>query len=287
MRSALLACALLAAVSAQADQPGPPLYAIESGGNTVYLLGSVHVLRDGDLPLPEHIEAAYADAEQLVFEIDPASMNSSAAGAALAMRAMFQDGRRLQDVLTKQTWGELSAYASERKLDLNGFAMMEPWFVSLTLLSQELVKHGFRPDQGVEHHLGGRAGTDQKGIGALETVDEQFDLFDRLPIATQEQQLLQFLDESGEVKPQLDRLIDAWRDGRIESLEGELMDSFKEYPDLYESLIVNRNRNWVPRIEALIGKDEDYLVVVGAFHLVGKDSVLHMLRERGLSPKAL
>ena len=48
-----------------------------------------------------------------------------------------------------------------------------------------------------------------------------------------------------------------------------------------------RNRQWLPKIEALLNEDRDYLVVVGALHFVGRDGLLALLKSHGHKAVAL
>ncbi len=50
---------------------------------------------------------------------------------------------------------------------------------------------------------------------------------------------------------------------------------------MYQRLLVERNKNWMPKIEALFTRRGRALVVVGAAHLVGPDGLLAMLRSKG------
>jgi hypothetical protein len=61
----------------------------------------------------------------------------------------------------------------------------------------------------------------------------------------------------------------------------------REMPALYEAMVVRRNRNWIPKIRALLAKPGTHFVVVGVAHLVGRDGILKMLAEKGVKVKRL
>ena len=42
-------------------------------------------------------------------------------------------------------------------------------------------------------------------------------------------------------------------------------------------------RKWIARIEALLNDEENYLIIVGTGHLVGRDSVLDLLKKDGIA----
>jgi uncharacterized protein YbaP (TraB family) len=280
-----LALALLAAVAAgrAAAEDRGVLWTVQGRQNTVYLLGSVHVLRPGDAGLPRAALDAYADAEQLVMEID---LDDAAVGDPLAMAQQMQAsaalpaGQSLQSVLGSD-YAEVARRASEAGLELAMFDRFQPWFVATLLLQLELAKRGFDPALGIEQQLASRAVADRKPIMGLETPAQQFAVLSGLSLADQKRFLLMTLDESAQADAELEQLLAAWRKGDITALAALLSDEFERFPQLYRPLTEDRNRAWVGQLDDLLDDRDDYLVVVGALHLVGRDSVVDLLRQRG------
>jgi len=282
---AALALALLASVAAGravAEDRGV-LWTLQGRQNTVYLLGSVHVLRPGDAALPRAALDAYADAEQLVMEID---LDDAALGDPLAIAQQMQAsaalpaGQSLQSVLGSD-YAEVARRASEAGLELAMFDRFQPWFVATLLLQLELAKRGFDPALGIEQQLAGRAVADRKPIMGLETPAQQFAVLSGLSLADQKRFLLMTLDESAQADAELEQLLAAWRKGDITALAALLSDEFERFPQLYRPLTEDRNRAWVGQLGDLLDDRDDYLVVVGALHLVGRNSVVDLLRQRG------
>jgi uncharacterized protein YbaP (TraB family) len=282
---AALALTLLATVAsgrAAAEDRGV-LWTVQGRQNTVYLLGSVHVLRPGDAALPRAALDAYADAEQLVMEID---LDDATVGDPLAMAQQMQAsaalpaGQSLQAVLGSD-YAEVARRASDAGLDLEMFDRFQPWFVATLLLQLELAKRGFDPALGIEQQLAGRAIADRKPITGLETPAQQFAVLSGLSLADQKRFLLMTLDESAQADTELEQLLAAWRKGDTSALAALLSDEFERFPQLYRPLTEDRNRAWVGQLDDLLDDRDDYLVVVGALHLVGRDSVIDLLRQRG------
>jgi|OpeIllAssembly_1097287.scaffolds.fasta_scaffold63725_2 hypothetical protein len=278
-----LAAMALSTPVAGAREPGL-LWAVEGQQNTVYLLGSVHLLRDADqLGLPGAAEAAYADAERLVMEIDlddPAVASPVAMISEMQRSALLPAGSTLREVLGSDH-AAIATQAAHAGLDLamlDGFA---PWFVATLLLQAELAGRGFRPELGVEQRIAERALRDGKPIEGLETPAEQFAVLARLPLPLQKRFLQMTLEETESIDSDLERMLEAWRTGNAEALAELLSDGYEEFPELYGPLTEQRNRAWVEEIGALLDDADDYLVVVGALHLVGRDSVVDLLRRRG------
>jgi uncharacterized protein YbaP (TraB family) len=55
----------------------------------------------------------------------------------------------------------------------------------------------------------------------------------------------------------------------------------RDYPRIYQSLLVERNNNWMPRIKKLLQHPEPKLILVGALHLAGPDGLLAILAGNG------
>jgi uncharacterized protein YbaP (TraB family) len=259
------------------------LWTVRGAYNTVYLLGSIHVLRPGDGDLPRAALEAYADAEQLVMEIDlddPAVADPTAMLGTMQRAALLPDGESLRRVL-----GEDYAAIAERVrasgLDLAVFDRFAPWFVATMLLQLDLAQRGFQPELGIEQKLAERAVRDGKPIEGLETAEQQFALLAGLPLPEQKRFLLMTLGESARLDEEIEELLAAWRSGDTDTLEEMLSAAFEEFPELYGPLTEDRNRAWVKRLVQLLDDRDDYLVVVGALHLVGRHSVVDLLRQRG------
>ncbi|NIW25151.1 MAG: TraB/GumN family protein, partial [Gammaproteobacteria bacterium] len=165
--------------------------------------------------------------------------------------------------------------------DIAALERVEPWLVALTLMDLGMTRLGYRSEQGLEQHLLLRAQRDRKPVYGLESVADQIGVFDRLTSTEQEAMLEQALTELDSAGQEMDELLNAWRDGSLETLTDKLSAAFEEFPGLYESLVVDRNRNWIPEIERLAVQPGRHLVVVGALHLVGEHNVVDLLRERG------
>jgi len=282
--AALLAATVMAAAPAAADTAERSVvWSVRGEHNTVYLFGSIHVLRPGDVGLPRAAAAAYDDAEQLVMEIDmddPAIADPLAMAGQMQRYAQLPAGQSLRSVLGDDH-PTVAAYVREAGLDialLDGFA---PWFVGLMVLQLEVAKRGFDPAHGIEQQVTDRAVADRKPILGLETPADQFAVLASLSLPEQKRFLLMTLEETDQADAKLDQLLNAWRTGDTATLAKVLSEEFEEFPELYRPLTEDRNRAWVEQLADLLDDRDDYLVVVGALHLVGRNSVVDLLRERG------
>jgi uncharacterized protein YbaP (TraB family) len=288
VRSLLLVATLLgsglAASPAPADS-GPPLWQLKGRNNSVYLLGSVHVLRDDAQPLAPSITRAYQDADIVYMEVDLDDLDPMEVQQFTLSNGVLPPDQSLATLLGAARYSKAKSEAGKLGLDLDQLAQLEPWVVALSAVQAQVLHLGLDPDAGIERRLARDAARDQKEIRGLETVVDQLGIFDRLPLDRQQDFLLMSLEEAIELPATIDDMIGAWSRGDIERLATMMSDEFKDFPELYEPLVIARNRNWTRQIVELLDDDVDYLVVVGALHLAGADSVIEMLRERGISAR--
>jgi hypothetical protein len=282
--AAVLVAAVLSAVPARAGAAERSVvWSVRGEYNTVYLFGSIHVLRPGDVGLPRAAETAYEDAEQLVMEID---MDDPAVADPIAMAAQMQGcaqlpaGQSLTSVLGND-YPAVANYLRESGLDPALLDRFAPWFVSLMALQFEVARRGFDPAHGIEQQVAERAAADHKPILGLETPADQFEVLAGLSLADQKRFLLKTLDETDQTDARLESMLNAWRNGDTVALSRSLSREFEAFPELYRPLTEDRNRAWATQIADLLDDRDDYLVVVGALHLVGRNSVVDLLRERG------
>jgi uncharacterized protein len=280
----LFSLALFASASAGAADGSGLVYAVKGDRNTVYLAGSVHMLKQTDSKLPSAFERAYTDSEALVMEIDLDDLDPAAAVAWMMQNGVSADGATLREALGEPLHAKVASAAGELGLPIEGLQQFEPWVITITLVERAYAKAGFDAESGVEKQLVRRAGTDKKPITGLETVEQQLGALDGLSMKEQRAFLEQTVSELGTLEEETRELFSAWRAGDAKRLGTLLTDEFKNYPVLYRALVTQRNEQWIPQIQKLLREKDDYLVVVGALHLVGDHGLLELARARGLKP---
>lgn len=281
-----LGLALLVASSASIAQttPKPLLWKVSDGDNSVYLLGSFHALKPADYPLAASVDAAFADAEALAFEMSPEEMNSPQLGAKLVGAARLAEGQTLKSSISAAEWLRLETYASKRGFPLANFQGIEPWFVSMVISLQEMAANGYDPKIGLDQHLMGLAARAGKRTSGLESADDQIAALDSMTPIEQQQTLSETLDEAHDPKGKIDELHDVWRRGDATALEKTMVAELQlKYPKLYKRINVDRNQAWLPKVRAMLDneKSDDTMVVVGSLHLVGADGLVSQLKSRG------
>jgi uncharacterized protein len=275
---AALAVALLAR-DAAAD-PAAWRIAGEHGGE-VALLGSMHALRARDYPLPPLVDQLYARADIVVMELDLDDLDPAAEQVTVLSAAALPQGQTLATVLDKKVYDLAAQRARGLGIDLAILDHMQPWLVAITLLDVGLLKLGFDPEHGLERYLVGKAKSDRKEIVGLETLAYQIGIFAALPSKSQQALLSQTLEELDGADATMNELEVAWREGHVETMTDKLLGDFDDFPELYPELVTKRNAAWTDGLEKLLKDGHRYLVVVGALHLVGHDSVIERLGARG------
>ncbi len=277
---ALSALCFYISVAAAADQQRHSLWSLKGKTNTVYLLGSVHFLNESE-QLPQALDDAYKSAEVLLMEIDMDDLDPAEAQQVTMELGMLPAGQTLQKQLGEETYSRLMARAKDVGVDAELLNRFQPWFAAMTLVQLQLMKMGLAPTSGVEQRFTTRAVADKKPIHGLETLREQLGMLASLPAKQQREFLLYSIDDADRMAEEIDDLLSAWRRGDAKALAKLLAEGFEQYPDLYRPLTTERNRRWVGQVEPLLDDREDYLVVVGTLHLVGKDSLIELLEKKG------
>ncbi len=267
---------------ARADGVTHALWEIHGKHNIVYLLGSIHVLRPSDYPLAPQLLEAYSHAQSLYMEVNLQKLDPQSMQGELLASATLPQGKTLPGILGKQRYDHAAALARDVGVDLSNFDRFAPWFAAEAISQLQLTQLGFQPQSGVEMYFLQRANSDRKSVAGLETVHDQFALFDGLSMDAQAEYLLSSLEEARELPKQVDSMVKAWNRGDTAWFERQMKTEFGRDPGLYESVLVARNRKWIPKIEALLKEDKNYLIIVGTGHLVGAGSVIDLLKKDGI-----
>ena len=277
---------LFSLVARGGDEPAM-IWIAEGDTNRVYLLGSIHLLRESDHPLPDVVELVYDDAEQLVMEIDMDDIDPLVALQFLMNHGVLKDDRTLQDIMGPVMYAQARASAAEIDIPIELLDKTKPWLAAITVQEMIMMRVGYKAEHGIEMYLTRKATADGKPITGLESVEQQLGFLDSLSTETQISWLLQSIVEAKNLETLVDEMVVAWRNGDISFLEEELLYEMDAYPELRDAILVDRNRSWVAPIMALLDDSDDYLIVVGAAHLVGEKGVPDLLSKQGVRIKQL
>jgi uncharacterized protein YbaP (TraB family) len=250
-------------------------------GAVVFLAGSIHMLSPDAYPLNPAFERAFNESDLLVEEVDLGEMLGPEIQMKTLMRGMLPPGQTLDKVLSPATLALLNKAAADVGAPMEAIQRLKPWMIALTIEGLELRKSGFDPELGLDMRFYNLAKRGGKTIQGLETVEFQISRFDDMTFEQQDRLLAEALKELHTEKASVTKLTDAWKNGDAAAVERIVLADLKADPFLYQRLLVERNKNWLPKIEALFARKTPALVLVGAAHLVGPDGLVAMLKAKG------
>lgn len=265
-----------------AEGQGPALWVVRDADSTLYLFGTVHVLRPTTAWGSPRVDAAFDSASEIWLEIS--NPDDVASIMPLIQQHGISPDRPLSSLLTAEQFADLDAAA--QTIGLSGAQMepMRPWLAALQLSMAPLVKAGYDPQSGVELILKARAEAAGKPLHGLETIDRQISILAGLEEVDQLAFLTETLGMFDNAATELDQLVNAWATGDVDSINRLGVDEMKAVsPAVYEALLVRRNTDWADQIQTMLEGSGTVFIAVGAAHLAGDDSVQQILTQRGVT----
>jgi uncharacterized protein YbaP (TraB family) len=265
-----------------AEGQGPALWVVSDADSTLYLFGTVHVLRPTTAWGSPRVDAAFDSASKVWLEIS--NPDDVASIMPLIQQHGISPDRPLSSLLTAEQFADLDAAA--RTIGLSGAQMepMRPWLAAMQLSMAPLVKAGYDPQSGVELILKARAEAAGKPLHGLETIDKQIGILAGLDEADQLAFLTETLGMFDNAATELDQLVNAWATGDVDSINRLGVEEMKTVsPAVYEALLVRRNTDWANQIQTMLEGSGTVFIAVGAAHLAGDDSVQAILSRRGVT----
>jgi len=257
------------------------VWVVESRSTRLFLCGTIHLLRAQDYPLPASYDSAYEASQKLVFELPPGAEKGAQLAKQMADAGRIRDGRSLFDMVDQATADATRNWARKRGVSMDLMRAFQPWFAALTVAATEYQAAGAEPGRGVDIYFEKKAAQDAKPGEGLESVQQQIELFSKLPEALQAELLSQTLAEVEALSGQFGDMVAAWRSGDIEALNKLLFEEAERYPDLMNVFLFHRNEAWMSRLEQHLAGNENVMVLVGAGHLGGERGLIELLRRRG------
>jgi hypothetical protein len=262
-----------------------PLWRITDADNTVYLMGSVHLLRPEVYPLAAPMQDAFAQSDRVVFELNLDSLQQGA--MTMQQRGMYQDERTIRDALSDSTYARLSARLDTLGLPMQAVQKMKPWMLATSLPGLVLQRGGYDTASGIDMHFYQKAKEAGKPVAGLETFEEQIGFLEQVGADNPDRYMHMTLEQLDGIGAMMDSITVAWERGDVAAIADRLNASMEDFPEMRETLLITRNKNWVPQIVDMIEGSTNTLVVVGTGHLVGSESVVALLLQRGYTVEQL
>jgi uncharacterized protein YbaP (TraB family) len=281
---ALPACAPIDAPAAHAVESyqGPAIWKVADKDTTIYLFGTVHALPKDTAWFSGPVERAYKSSGELVTEIPMDDAGGDA--KEIAAKALLPGGQSLRALMTPADRLKFEETLVGLGLPIGAMDRFEPWYAAMTLSLLPVMQSGYDPQTGAETRLSAEAAGKRKV--ALETVAQQIQLFDGLPLAAQLSFLRETIASAPKATATLDAMVAEWLKGNADGL-GALLNDDLDDPVLYKRLLTDRNARWAQWIQQRLKQPGTVFVAVGAGHLAGQESVQVQLRRHGIKARRL
>lgn len=264
------------------------LWQVQVRGSTIYLLGSIHVLKKEVYPLSKTIQEAFAQSDTLAVEANINDLTRIDLER-IAFSSLYREGDNLERHVSPATLALIKKEAGRLALPLEVALQQKPWCLGLTLQSLALLQAGYDPAYGVDQHFLTRA-TGKKKILELEGLDEQIDLLAGLSETEQEIFLLSSLNDLKNIIREADKLVETWRAGAVKRLEAIIAKNAPQdnsFTSINEKLILDRNKKMAAVIETYLKSPGTCFVIVGAAHLIGNQGIVQLLKDKGYKVRQL
>ncbi|MBJ6361843.1 TraB/GumN family protein [Paenibacillus sp. GCM10012307] len=264
------------------------LWKVENKGNTVYLLGSIHVAKEKMYPLRQEIEDAFEAADYLGVEIDLSTIDPQQAQKLVLDLGAYKDGTQLKDHISAETYAKVTAFLKANDYPETSFDNFKPWLITQNISNIQAAKAGYQTEIGIDMYLIQNANKVKKPILSLESIESQLQMFNNFSDPLQEKLLLQTLEPASEDTPApgegLDLLTKMWIEGD-DAVLAELTKASAWDDEYYKGMLSDRNEGMVEHIKSYLNSDkkETYMVVVGALHMLGDHGVVTLLEKEGFT----
>ena len=291
MKAALTSLALMLALPAcaqskpTANDADPALWVVKDADTTIYLFGTIHVLKPGLSWFDEAVKTAFDKSDQLVLEMvqpDQATMQQI-----VLKNGIVTTGPTLTEQLPADKRGAYLKALTEAGLTPQAFDRMKPWLAGVTLSIMPIQKLGYDPKNGPETVLADAAKAAGKPVAGLETAEQQIGYFNGLSQKAQIEFLTSTVEDLPKAGEEMAEMVDEWAKGDPDALAKTMNESLKDSPEVAKTLLTDRNARWATWIKARMAKPGTIFIAVGAGHLAGNDSVQAQLARQGIKAQRI
>jgi len=268
-------------IQAQSAADNSLLWEISGNGlaKPSYLYGTVHIICKKDFLMSDSLKKKFSGADKLYLEVD---MDDPSMNMKMLKLSMLQ-GKKLSDFFNKEDYEKLNVFFRDSiGMPLTMFNTMKP-FVLFSFISLKTLNCS--DQESYEMAFVKMAKDQSKEVLGLETIEEQMKIFDDMPDTVQANMLMRYANEFYEQKEEFAKMIALYKEQNLTAIYNQTMSS----PDIAGSedvLLFNRNKRWIPAMEAAM-KDSKVFFAVGAGHLAGEKGVINLLRAKGYTVKAV
>ncbi len=264
---------------AQTSTKGSLLWEISGNGITKpsYLFGTFHLMCKDQFSVSETLASKISSTDQFIGEL---KMDDPSMQASLMQKIILKD-QTIESLMDSSSFRKFNdAFKKITGIPATALNHYKPFYhLSLITLKTIPCINFVQP----ETELMQIAKKNHKEVLGLETVNEQMAAIDAQPLDSQIVSLQKMVLNFDSTKNMMNEMIEVYKKDDAELLYDYVQKQGTDGMD-EEVLLVNRNKNWIPRIKKLM-QDHSNFIAVGGAHLGGKTGVLALLRAEGYTVK--
>ena len=242
-----------------------------------YLFGTIHMIPAKDYFLPRGTDSVLALSKRLVLEMD---ISDPSLQVKLMSAMMLDSGKTLADLYSEKEYAYLTKQLDKKfGIPVSALATMKPILVSQSLMMKNMVGSDYKS---YEKEFMAKAKELNLPLTGLETLEDQLNALTAMPLDEQADGLLKAVKKPNEAEKSLAGLIKKYKTQDVELLYASVSGKKAELKKYEEDLLINRNKNWIPKI-AEMARKERIFIAVGAAHLGGETGVIRLLRQAGFT----
>jgi uncharacterized protein YbaP (TraB family) len=262
------------------------VWEISKNGNTLYLGGSVHILREEDFPLPAEFDLAFDKSSILVLETDVDKMAEPAYMQYLITQMILPGGKTLETILSAEAYSLLKEKCELYGLPFETVSIFKPAMITTILTVLEIQANGF-VQQGVDNHYLEKAKKEKKALDFLEPIETQINLLVSMGEGYENDYVIYSLEDLENSTENTVTIVSEWRRGNTAFTEESIVEMKKSWPIFYKALLLDRNNAWMHRLEEFLETAPVEFVIAGFAHMPGPDGLLTQLEKSGCKVKQL
>jgi uncharacterized protein len=262
------------------------VWKISKDGKSLFLGGSVHILRNEDFPLPKAFDIAFEQSSMLILEANVDEMEEEWIMQYLMTQLFLPDNQTLNSVLNPETYVILQAKCKQYGIPMDSISKLKPSIIVNMLSALEMQKLGFA-QEGVDLHYLKKAKKINRPLGFLESVEVQIDMLVNMGDGYEDDFVRYSLHDMNSTEIGLEDIVAEWRKGKASSTEISVLEMRKQWPILYKTLLSDRNSAWMPKIINYLATETPEFIIVGLAHLHGPDGLLKQLADSGCTVEQL
>lgn len=256
------------------------VWKVSKGGNHIFIGGTIHILPPAEFPLPKEFEQAYKLSDTIVLEAELPDESDTAFQMKMMKQMAYSDGTKIANVITKKTYKNLKEHFVGLGVDIKMFEHFKPGFLVTVIALLEAQKAGFS-GEGVDIFYSKKATMDNKKLEYFESVEFQMNMIERLGKGSEDSFIQTNLEQMKDFDSLFAGLLSAWRTGDERKLIKLAITPMESDPKSLKVMLTDRNRNWIKDIVPMFSDNDREFILVGVAHLIGKNSVLNLLKAKG------